>query len=367
MFTVIPKHLLTVMQSAPRLVMPAKSTLRVLDCIRLTVDASDPFTLTLEATDLDRHLHKRFTLTEPAVPGTVLVPYREFARIKPTGSTPYLYLHQGKVLIADPSGGPSFSMDAWPSDDFPPQPVIPPDGPCCDFSAVLPVLSAALPFASKDETRYVLNGVFVDTQAVVATDGRRLFRATVQGTPIPVILPTQSVRALIALFKSGPVSARFLPEGDAVSFTDGTTTLYTRTIHGNYPNYRQVIPDRAETTAILTLAKPEDVIEFLTAIPRSKRSNSVLISKASAHAIRLIHDSGSLTTPAAMDADFRESAFDPHFLADCIRSTGPTVHLIDPICPITFRSPTALSVLMPMRIAAPETEEGKTESQTATA
>lgn len=88
--------------------------------------------------------------------------------------------------------------------------------------------------ASTDMTRYVLNSIHFDAenQVVVATDGRRI-----------VVLPTE-VKG-----KTRTVAARDLKAGKSKTVTDKKGAVIT----GNFPNWRQVIPDFKNTrTAKLT-------------------------------------------------------------------------------------------------------------------
>ena len=72
-------------------------------------------------------------------------------------------------------------------------------------------LKAANAFSSTEETRYYLNGVFVDGETFVATDGHRLaiikpevFKSDAPFTPL--IIPRQTVSYLEAIEKAYTVS-----------------------------------------------------------------------------------------------------------------------------------------------------------------
>jgi DNA polymerase III sliding clamp (beta) subunit (PCNA family) len=133
----------------------------------------------------------------------------------------------------------------------------------CDQSALLysgdaPYLYSALksvsPAMSRDEKRYILNGVYMDITkgALVATDGLRLhfrpFKFTTsnldKGTE-GKILP----EAGIALFekaekqaKGQTVSLCLSKDGQRISLSFGAFQLITKVIGGTYPNYFQVLP-----------------------------------------------------------------------------------------------------------------------------
>jgi DNA polymerase-3 subunit beta len=129
------------------------------------------------------------------------------------------------------------------------------------------LLSAALPHVSSDETRYVLQGVYFDAaeHALVATDGRRLIRASSPvAIPCNAILPLAAVNCLTAhaatdgapmwfrmpAEKAKEGNSAFPPQASDVmiSLPEGALAVF-RLIEGNYPNYRQVIPEQCHYTA----------------------------------------------------------------------------------------------------------------------
>lgn len=129
------------------------------------------------------------------------------------------------------------------------------------------VIADTLPCVSTDETRYIINGVLLDTTAdtpvMVATDGRRLVRADLGAelvqTEDKFIIPSKTAQAL-----------RFgMPlDGNATVFTrsgvnrlcvkaESTGMAYQasfKCVEGNYPKYSEVIPkDLAKRPAFKVL------------------------------------------------------------------------------------------------------------------
>jgi DNA polymerase III beta subunit, central domain len=117
----------------------------------------------------------------------------------------------------------------------------------------LPAIKALIPCASKDENRFILNGLYFDVKAadqvcnIVATDGRRLaavklpistdnpdFSFIVSAGDVKLWLKDKTLKRLDlvkVLFNDYMRRGRLL--GTELSF---------KAIEGNYPNYRQVIP-----------------------------------------------------------------------------------------------------------------------------
>ncbi len=221
---------------------------------------------------------------------------------------------------------------------------------------------------SLDETRYVLNGIFFsfkgDKLTLVATDGRRLALAEVNDLEIPAsqerefIVRTKTVHELMrALGDDGEVVIRLAQ--NMVQFDCGPTTLISKLVDGNYPNYVQVIPTKVNER----VAVEREVL--LNAVRRVS-----LLNNEKTASVRLNFSKGNLdinsNTPDVGEA--RESmainykgkdisiAFNPEFLMAPLRYLQEDeVHfeLIDDISPgvIKINAP-FVYVLMPMRVGA---------------
>jgi hypothetical protein len=113
------------------------------------------------------------------------------------------------------------------------------------------LLRTAALFASTEQTRFYLNGVYAESVGnhlrLVATDGKVLFAAQIKlGThePIKVIIPLDLIKRL-------PTTKRkfdyidLVVEGEKVSLTYMGTTVSADAIAATYPNYARIVP--AET------------------------------------------------------------------------------------------------------------------------
>jgi DNA polymerase III sliding clamp (beta) subunit (PCNA family) len=242
---------------------------------------------------------------------------------------------------------------------------------------------------STDETRYVLNGAlwakddrhFPGTpvrpgSVVVSTDGRRLYFAG-NLPPAPcesVIIPTAAVK----LIRAGQSAAFYTdscePGTDETITTasrlvlsesaDGLTIrTHARTVEGNYPNWKQVVPsehnfsirfDREQTGKCL------------------KSMNRILADTSNTHNFRLTVGTGCVTfsmnkpeiglakatCPALItDPNKRDFsiAFNPEFFLDALGMGFDTVELIDNLSAGVLRHPRRTDekyILMPMRVTA---------------
>jgi DNA polymerase-3 subunit beta len=109
---------------------------------------------------------------------------------------------------------------------------------------------------STDETRYHLNGVYLEIRPdheaasyrMVATDGHRLSLIDRKITSSPpkstqgVIVPRKGLHEIRKLLDSVEESVEIAIEGAQLVVRHGTTVLMVRLIEGKYPNYQQLIP-----------------------------------------------------------------------------------------------------------------------------
>ena len=117
-------------------------------------------------------------------------------------------------------------------------------------------LAAVLAAASKDETRYNLNGVLFESERLVATDGHRLHMVdgdkTTQETPV-IIAYESCKRILQAMGAKDTAEIVCLSEG---TIRDSSATVHIsptgieiacETIVGTFPDYSKVVPEPDDT------------------------------------------------------------------------------------------------------------------------
>ena len=193
--------------------------------------------------------------------GSVTVPGKklhEILRELPPGRVEITVAKNNAVNIK--TGRALFKIMGLPKDDFPKLPEANPEEGIEIQQAVFKECLSLTSFAiSHDETRYVLNGIFIqisgDYIKFVATDGRRL--AFVQkkldkntSPTIEIIIPTKATQELAKILgREGTV--KIVSTKNQAIFHVGKTTLVTRLIEGHFPNYEQVIPKEEKTISNL--------------------------------------------------------------------------------------------------------------------
>ncbi|MDA2916063.1 DNA polymerase III subunit beta [Nitrospinae bacterium AH_259_B05_G02_I21] len=177
-------------------------------------------------------------------------------------------------------------LAGMPADEFPGLPQIEAKGTIELSSEVLREMADKLLHAvSTDETRYVLNGVYLKAEGTtlkaVATDGHRLAVLTIQlskptDTPVSGVVKRQAIHEAYRLSKgdSVPVKVAFGQDHSHFHFPDAT--LYSRAIEGQFPNYEQIIPEHSDVVATFDRKAALDALKRLQTITKGQRTGMVI-------------------------------------------------------------------------------------------
>jgi DNA polymerase-3 subunit beta len=189
------------------------------------------------------------------------------------------------------SGSSFYKINGLSADEFPPLPKFKEEKKVVLPQETVKAMMKKTSFAmSTDESRYVLNGIFLSLKdhklTMVATDGRRLALVdeevdVAEQSQGEFIVPSKTVNELNRLLgDKGESEIRYAENQASFTLKDdkgASVLIVTKLIEGNYPNYRQVIP--SETKERVSLIREE----FLHALRRaeimtSEKSNSVKMS-----------------------------------------------------------------------------------------
>jgi DNA polymerase-3 subunit beta len=233
-------------------------------------------------------------------------------------------------------------MDA---EEFPELPAIE-NGSTAQISAkaLLEGLRGSLFAASTDETKQVLTGIHLvvgeDGLEFAATDGHRL--AVVETTnelekegelqpleadAFEVTIPTRAWRELeraIALHdRDRPIQLYFDP-GQAIFELDNRR-LTTRTLEGQYPAYRQLIPDRFSRQISVDRKQLLQALELVSVLADRKNSVVKFSLDAEANQLSLSADaqdigSGTESLDADISGDSIDVAFNVKYLMESLKN-----------------------------------------------
>ncbi len=269
--------------------------------------------------------------------------------------------------------GPSFyKINGLGADEFPPMPKFKEDKKVIFSQEVLRGMLRKTSFAmSTDESRYVLNGIFISLKdhklTMVATDGRRLALVeeevdVAEKSQGEFIIPAKAVNELTRLLQEkGEVEINFGENQAAFTLKDEkgfSILIATKLIEGNYPNYRQVIPGEAKER--ITLIREELMHALRRAeIMTSEKANSVKLTfgKNNLAITANTPEVGEARESLAVNYKGKELAvaFNPKYLIDPLNALADDeVHLelIDELSPgvLKIKAP-YLYVVMPMRLS----------------
>lgn len=225
---------------------PNKSTLPILSNVLL--EAADG-RLTLVATDLDISIRTSGSATVTSA-GSITLPAKKLADIVRELPNDEVRCSVSGTRVKIECRNGSFSIVGLEAEEFP---QLPPSDGEKKIAVPTDVLEKGVRRASyavsSDETRQMLTGVLLQITGgritVVATDGHRLARAGFKGDYPAIdrdmIIPPKALHQVVRL-ASGTVSVGLMVSKNYAIFDLGSTTVYSRLIDGNFPNYEQVIP-----------------------------------------------------------------------------------------------------------------------------
>ena len=301
------------------------------------VEAAAEGTLTLTTTDLEvsARLSIEIQITEP---GTALVPARLLAdTVKSLSDAPVEFeadQSQARIRCAAYEG----ALRLLPAEDFPT--LQPPSGNriVAEAPRFAEAVGQVARAASRDEARPVLTGVLVEVSregvTLVATDSYRLavrdLIASAAGEAkaiVPERALSEAGRAAQALEKG---EIEIFVDENQVAFKVGGLTLTSRLIEGEFPNYRQLLPEKYESR--LTVSR-QQLIDAVRRVGLLARDTSPVRMEFNALGVKLSSSSPDLgqaveAVEARFEGEDMTAAFNPTYLADGLAAAaGESVRL----------------------------------------
>jgi DNA polymerase III subunit beta len=322
----------------------------------------------LSATDMELSLRLSVD-AEVEGGGAVVAPGRllvDLARLLPENEV--VLEHRPEQGVLEVTCGPaSYKLNTYSAEDFPKLPDV--EGAqtfSVDSSAFLETVSRVARAASRDESRPVLTGVLVRFEGgkliMAATDSYRMSvkETDLSGGTASELEAIVPARALTELSRVAQDSGelRIGVQENHVVFGAGDVWLTTRRIDGQFPNYKQLLPETFEHEVAL----PRE--EFLEVVRRA----SVMAQRNSP--LRLRFAEGEVTVsaqtqdvgeakeslPVPFTGEPLEIGFNPDFLRDgleSVESDEVALRLISPLRPglLHAEAEDFSYLIMPIRLA----------------
>jgi DNA polymerase III subunit beta len=323
--------------------------------------------LELAATDMEISLRSSLE-GQVETDGAVVVPSKlltDLVRLLPADQVSIEH-RSGEGVVEIISGAATYRLHTYNAEDFPRLP----DASgvelvSIDAEAVLGTASRVSRAASRDESRPVLTGILVrfegESLVMAATDSYRLaVKETSMGSSAPELDAIVPARALGELTRIAQVAGELqlgVLENQVIFATDGVL-LTTRRIEGQFPNYRQLLPESFEHELKLPREELLDVVRRVSVMAQRNAPIRLRFAEGELTVSAQTQDIGEAreSMPAPFSAEPLEIGFNPEFLRDGIDSVeGDEVrlHLISSLRPAVIQgdSDDFSYLIMPIRLA----------------
>jgi DNA polymerase-3 subunit beta len=290
--------------------------------------------LTLRATDMELALTMTVEDAQVDSPGTVLLPGRllgDVVRTLPAGEVTLALRPESRDVEITASAA-RFHLRTLPAEDFPRLPELdeaPATLPAAPLAETIDRVARA---ASRDEVRPILTGVLFQadgsTLTMVATDSYRLsVKHTELESPLAAAIdanvPARALRELARIIgqRGAEEIAISLARNQAV-FRVGDVVLSSRLIEGQFPSWRQLIPESFDHEVRLPR---EELLEVTRRISQLAQRNAPLRFAFAEGELTVAAETpevgdASEAIPAPYSGEPLEIAFNPQFVVEGIES-----------------------------------------------
>ena len=334
------------------------------------------------ATDLSVTLQARLpgnTVTE----GKVTMPSRALLDAV-AGKNDIQITADEKSIVSILDGGNTRQVYWLPVDKVPAIPVTPENAKVVSFPVgkFVECLKAIMAAQSTDESRYVLQGCYLQLAGglatFVATDGQRLHVAAMPAASDLIqsfLIPAQTVKHVLRIppdkaateitLTSWTVATKTSEDAEIstvnhIRFDSGAFSVISTQIDGNYPDYKVVIPTEFKHTI------PVNIAAFRNAVAVASKATS-----DKSNSVKLAFTPGLLTVtagnpdtgyasaacPVTFDGEFT-SAFNPRYLVEASDAMAlndaadMALNFIDELSLVKITNAFGrFAVIMPMRLS----------------
>ena len=340
-----------------------RASVQILSGVLLRAEAGR---LHLAATDMELSLRSSLE-AQVEGDGAIVVPGRllvDLVRLLPDSEVTVEHLADENVVRV--ISGPSAStLHTYAAGDFPRLPDLDTVGTfTVDRMSLLDTVSRVARSASRDESRPVLTGILVRFEAgkivMAATDSYRL---SVKETDLPggvpeleAIIPARALAELARIAQAGDTVELGVHENQVV-FAAEDVWLTTRRIDGQFPNYKQLLPETFEHELTLPRNELLDVVRRVGVMVQRTSPIQLRFAEGELTVFARTQDVGEAkeSVPVQFSGEAMEIGFNAEFLREGIESISADdlrLKLISPLRPAVIdggeEDPTYL--IMPIRL-----------------
>jgi DNA polymerase III subunit beta len=341
-----------------------RATVQILSGVLLRAEGGR---LHLAATDMELSLRSSLE-AQVEGEGAVVVPGRllvDLVRLLPSDDV--TFEHRAEEGVVHVTCGPtSASLHTYAAEDFPRLPDLDAVGRfTVDREALLQTVSRVARSSSRDESRPVLTGILVRFEqgklVMAATDSYRL---SVKETPLEgdapeleAIIPARALAELGRIAQAGETIELGVHENQVV-FAAEDVWLTTRRIDGQFPNYKQLLPESFEHDVTVPRAELLDVVRRVAVMAQRNSPLRLRFAEGELTVSAQTQDVGEAreSLPVQFSGEPLEIGFNAEFLREGIESVTEDeiqVRLISPLRPglITAEGDDFWYLIMPIRLA----------------
>jgi DNA polymerase-3 subunit beta len=340
-----------------------RASVQILSGVLLRAEAGR---LHLAATDMELSLRSSLEAQVDG-DGAVVVPGRllvDLVRLLPDSEV--TIEHRADENVVRVTSGPSSStLHTYAAEDFPRLPDLDTVGTfTVNRESLLDTVSRVARSASRDESRPVLTGILVRFEAgklvMAATDSYRLsVKETDLTGDVPeleAIIPARALAELARIAQAGDSVELGVHENQVV-FAADDVWLTTRRIDGQFPNYKQLLPETFEHELTLPRNELLDVVRRVGVMVQRTSPIQLRFAEGELTVFARTQDVGEAkeSVPVQFSGEAMEIGFNAEFLREGIESIGADdlrLKLISPLRPAVIDGgeddPTYL--IMPIRL-----------------
>ena len=307
--------------------------------------------LRLAATDMELSL-RAVASAQLDGDGAIVLPGKTFAdiaRLLP-GDEVVIEHKPAESVVHISSGSASYTLHTYNPEDFPRlQELAAVQTFSVDRVSLLETIQRVARAASRDESRPVLTGILVSFTGgrlvMAATDSYRLAVKETElagsAPELEAIVPSRALQELARIASSGDTVDVGVYENQVVFTTDGVW-LTTRRIDGQFPNYRQLLPEQFEHELTLPRVELLEVVRRAAVMIQRATPLQLRFAEGELTVIARTHDVGESqeSMPVGFSGDTLEIGFNADFLRDGLESMdGDDVRLklISPLRPAVIQ------------------------------
>jgi len=325
-----------------------RTSVQILSGILLEAQGNE---LRLAATDMELSL-RASAAAQIEGDGAIVLPGKTLAditRLLP-GDEVVIEHKPAESVVHITAGSASYTLNTYNPEDFPRlQELDTVQTFSVDRESLLETIHRVARAASRDESRPVLTGILVSFTGgklvMAATDSYRLAvkETELSGSApeLEAIVPSRALQELARIAGSGDNVEVGVHENQVVFAVDGVW-LTTRRIDGQFPNYRQLLPEAFEHELTLPRAELLEVVRRAAVLIQRATPLQLRFAEGELTVIARTHDVGESqeSMPVGFSGETLEIGFNADFLRDGLESMdGDDVRLklISPLRPAVIQ------------------------------